>query len=124
MFGAYALELIATGRLGQMVAYSGGQIGAVPLAEAVGRLKTVDLGGSMTQTARALGISVGDKRIAFPRRRSRHQRQQLRPDFGSQNAIAGGIEVDAVGVEFGIRHAIGSAKGGTEIAEGQPGHVV
>ena len=60
MFGSYAVELIATGRLGQMVAYSGRQIGAVPLAEAVGRLKTVDLDGSMAQTARALGISLGD----------------------------------------------------------------
>ena len=60
MFGANAVELIAAGEFGKMVAFTGGQMGAVNLADAVGRLKTVVLDGSMARTARALGICLGD----------------------------------------------------------------
>jgi 6-phosphofructokinase 1 len=60
IFGAEAVELIADGRYGQMVAYQGSQIGAVPLRDAVGRLKTVPPQGSFARTARALGICLGD----------------------------------------------------------------
>jgi 6-phosphofructokinase 1 len=60
IFGAEAVELIAAGRYGQMVAYQGSQIGAVPLCDAVGRLKTVTPAGSFARTARALGICLGD----------------------------------------------------------------
>ena len=41
IFGAEAVELIAAGKYGQMVAYHGSDVSAVPIAEAVGRLKTV-----------------------------------------------------------------------------------
>ena len=41
MFGAEAVELIAAGKFGQMVAYQGSQVDAVPITEAIGRLKTV-----------------------------------------------------------------------------------
>jgi 6-phosphofructokinase 1 len=60
IFGAEAVELIAAGNFGKMVAYHGSQIGAVSLGEAVGRLKTVQPGGSLVRTARALGICMGD----------------------------------------------------------------
>jgi len=60
MFGATAVELIAAGDFGKMVAYTGGTVGAVPISEAIGRLKTVPPDGSLARTARALGISLGD----------------------------------------------------------------
>lgn len=60
IFGAEAVELIAAGRYGEMVAYHGSHVGAVKITEAVGKLKTVPLIGGFTRTARALGISLGD----------------------------------------------------------------
>lgn len=60
VFGAEAVELIAAGRFGEMVAYQGSHVGAVKIAEAVGRLKTVPESGGFVRTARALGISLGD----------------------------------------------------------------
>jgi hypothetical protein len=60
MFGAVAVELIAAGDFGKMVALTGQQVGSVKIADAVGRLKTVPLEGGLTRTARALGISLGD----------------------------------------------------------------
>ena len=60
MFGATAVELIAAGEFGKMVAYIGPQVGAVNISEAVGKLKTVRADGNLARTARALGISLGD----------------------------------------------------------------
>lgn len=60
MFGATAVELIAAGDYGKMVAFVGPGVGAVPISEAVGRLKTVPPDGPLARTARALGISLGD----------------------------------------------------------------
>jgi 6-phosphofructokinase 1 len=60
MFGATAVELIASGDFGKMVAFVGPGVGAVNIGEAVGRLKTVPLDGNLARTARALGISLGD----------------------------------------------------------------
>jgi ATP-dependent phosphofructokinase / diphosphate-dependent phosphofructokinase len=60
MFGAMAVELIDAGNFGKMVAFTGNKIGAIPIADAVGKLKTVPLHGSMARTARALGICLGD----------------------------------------------------------------
>ena len=60
MFGAVAVELIAAGGFGKMVAFTGQHVGSVPIADAVGRLKTVPPDGNMARTARALGISLGD----------------------------------------------------------------
>jgi 6-phosphofructokinase 1 len=60
MFGTEAIELVATGQFGKMVAYLGTHVGAVSLADAVGKLKTVPPDGSMAQTARALGVCLGD----------------------------------------------------------------
>jgi ATP-dependent phosphofructokinase / diphosphate-dependent phosphofructokinase len=60
LFGAVAVELIAAGDFGKMVAFSGQQVGAVPISQAVGRLKTVPPAGGLVRTARALGICLGD----------------------------------------------------------------
>jgi ATP-dependent phosphofructokinase / diphosphate-dependent phosphofructokinase len=60
MFGAHAVELIAAGEFGKMVAFVGPGVGAVDITEAVGRLKTVPPDGTLARTARALGISLGD----------------------------------------------------------------
>ncbi len=60
IFGAEAVELIAAGKFGFMVAYQGDQVGSVKIAEAVGRLKTIPPEGSLARTARALGICLGD----------------------------------------------------------------
>ena len=60
IFGATAVELIAAGEFGKMVAFNGPQVGAVKISDAVGRLKTVRPDGNLVRTARALGISFGD----------------------------------------------------------------
>ena len=60
IFGATAVELVAAGEFGKMVAFNGPQVGAVKISDAVGRLKTVRPDGNLVRTARALGISFGD----------------------------------------------------------------
>jgi 6-phosphofructokinase 1 len=60
MFGAAAVEMIAAGEFGRMVAYQGANVGSVPITDAIGRLKTVVPSGNLIRTARALGISMGD----------------------------------------------------------------
>lgn len=60
MFGAHAVELVANGGFGRMVAWQGSHITDIPFLDAVGRLKTVPTGGNLSHTARALGISLGE----------------------------------------------------------------
>jgi phosphofructokinase-like protein len=60
IFGAKAVELVAAGDFGQMVAFLGANVGAIKISDAVGRLKTVQATGDFVQTARALGICLGD----------------------------------------------------------------
>jgi ATP-dependent phosphofructokinase / diphosphate-dependent phosphofructokinase len=60
MFGAEAVELIAAGKFGQMVAYQGSLVNSVNISDAIGRLKTVPPAGGLARTARALGICLGD----------------------------------------------------------------
>jgi len=59
VFGAYAVELIAAGDFGTMVAWQGSQVTAIKISDAVGRLKTVRPDGNVIRTAQALGISLG-----------------------------------------------------------------
>jgi phosphofructokinase-like protein len=59
-FGARAVQMIADGGYGHMVALRPPDTVAVKITEAVGRLRTVPLNGDIVQTARALGISFGD----------------------------------------------------------------
>jgi len=60
MYGAEAVELIAAGLYGQMVAFQASGIGAIKISEAINQLKTVPPDGSLARTARALGICFGD----------------------------------------------------------------
>jgi ATP-dependent phosphofructokinase / diphosphate-dependent phosphofructokinase len=60
MFGAVAVDLIAAGDFGKMVAWTGQQVSSVKIADAIGRLKTVPPEGNLARTARALGLSLGD----------------------------------------------------------------
>jgi ATP-dependent phosphofructokinase / diphosphate-dependent phosphofructokinase len=60
MFGAAAVELVAAGEFGKMVAFTGPQIGAVKISDAIGKLKAVGSDGNLVRTARALGICFGD----------------------------------------------------------------
>ena len=60
MFGATAVELVAAGEFGKMVAFTGPQVGVVKISDAIGKLKTVHPDGNLVRTARALGICFGD----------------------------------------------------------------
>ena len=60
MFGATAVELVAAGEFGTMVAFTGPQIGAVKISDAIGKIKAVRPDGNLVRTARALGICLGD----------------------------------------------------------------
>jgi ATP-dependent phosphofructokinase / diphosphate-dependent phosphofructokinase len=60
MFGTEAMDLVAAGDFGKMVAFFGTHVGAIPIAEAVGKLKTVPPDADMALTARSLGICLGD----------------------------------------------------------------
>jgi ATP-dependent phosphofructokinase / diphosphate-dependent phosphofructokinase len=59
-FGVAAVELIAQGQFGKMVCLRNAKIESVNIADAVGKMKTVDPSGEMVRTARAIGICFGD----------------------------------------------------------------
>jgi phosphofructokinase-like protein len=59
-FGAAAVDLVARGDFGCMVALDPPEILAVPLQEAVASIKEVPRQGDVVTTARRLGISFGD----------------------------------------------------------------
>lgn len=59
-FGAAAVQLLADGCMGCMVALDPPNVEAVPLAEAVAELKRIPVDGDVVQTARAMGICLGD----------------------------------------------------------------
>jgi 6-phosphofructokinase 1 len=59
-FGVAAVDLIAAGGFGKMVCLLQECIRAVDIADAVGRMKTVDPNGEIVRAARAIGISFGD----------------------------------------------------------------
>lgn len=59
-FGAGAVRLIDEGKYGRMVALAPPNTTDIPIAEAVGRLRTVPPEGDLVLTGRALGICWGD----------------------------------------------------------------
>ena len=59
-FGVQAVKLIAERRFGRMVSYKSSEVGSVPIAAAVNHLRLVDPEGEVVQTARALGICLGE----------------------------------------------------------------
>jgi 6-phosphofructokinase 1 len=60
-YGVAAVDAIAAGRLGTMVALKGARIVTVPLAEAVGTPKRVDPRDGLVRAARDLGMVFGDE---------------------------------------------------------------
>ena len=60
-FGSAAVELVREGRFGCMVALHPPEVLAVPLKEAVAKLKLVPLDGDLVRTARSIGVSFGDE---------------------------------------------------------------
>ncbi|HEY3118715.1 MAG TPA: ATP-dependent 6-phosphofructokinase [Chloroflexota bacterium] len=58
--GTAAVRLVADRRFGHMAAWHGNAIDSVPISEAVGVIKRVPADGELVQTARALGICLGD----------------------------------------------------------------
>ena len=60
-FGVAAVDLIAQGGFLKMVALRGGKIEFVDIAEAIGKMKTVDPKGELVNTARAVGIRFGEE---------------------------------------------------------------
>ena len=59
-FGAAAVRAAHRREFGNMVAFSGQEIKTLPIKEGIGRLKTVPLDGDTIQTARDLGVCLGD----------------------------------------------------------------
>jgi phosphofructokinase-like protein len=59
-FAVHAVDLIAAGKSGRMVAWSNREVIDVPIADAVAQYKAVDLDGPLVKTARGLGICMGD----------------------------------------------------------------
>lgn len=59
-YGVKAVELLAKGQFGQMVALKGTEIESVSLAEAVSKQKHVDPNSDFVKAAKAVGISFGD----------------------------------------------------------------
>jgi 6-phosphofructokinase 1 len=60
-FGVCAVETIADGRFGTMVALTATGIETVMLTEAIGKIRTVPVDSEMVQVARALGTSFGNE---------------------------------------------------------------
>jgi 6-phosphofructokinase 1 len=59
-FGVAAVDLIAAGGFGMMVALHGDTVVSVDVAHAIGHLKSVNPNGEIVRTARAVGIGFGD----------------------------------------------------------------
>jgi 6-phosphofructokinase 1 len=59
-FGVRAVELIANGDFGCMVALRGNDVVSVPIPEAIGRMKAVPPQGELVRVAKAIGVCFGD----------------------------------------------------------------
>lgn len=59
-FGSYAVNLIAEGNFGNMVANINGQTTCVPLSEVAGKTRTVPVNHSLIDKARAMDVCMGD----------------------------------------------------------------
>ena len=60
-FGSAAVELVRDGCFGCMVALAPPEVLAVPLKDAVAKLKLVPTDGDLVRTARNIGVSFGDE---------------------------------------------------------------
>jgi len=59
-FGVKAVDLMAAGKTGRMVAWQNREVEEVPLEDVVTRYHPVDVNGTLINTARGLGICLGD----------------------------------------------------------------
>jgi hypothetical protein len=59
-YGVAAVELIKEQKFGMMVSLQGDQITAVPIEDAVGRLKTVPQDSELIRIAKSIGVEFGD----------------------------------------------------------------
>lgn len=59
-FGAAAVRVVEAGKFGTMVALDPPNIRAVPIADAISKIKRVPVDSDMVETARDVGISFGD----------------------------------------------------------------
>ena len=59
-FGAAAVRMVEQGKFGHIVAYHPPHMVPVPMEEAIATMKTVPLDSDTVQTARDLGICLGD----------------------------------------------------------------
>lgn len=59
-FGVAAVDLIAQGGFGKMVALREDKVRFVEISEAIGRMKSVDPEGELVTTAKSIGIGFGD----------------------------------------------------------------
>ena len=60
-FGRGAVDLVARGDFGKMVALRNGHVVPVPIEEAVAEARRVDVGGELVATAREMGVVFGDE---------------------------------------------------------------
>ena len=60
-YGVAAVDLVDQGKFGQMISLRGGEIGCVPIEEAVGALKLVDKDGELVRIAKSVGMRFGDE---------------------------------------------------------------
>lgn len=58
-YGSAAVELIAQGKLGEMVSFQPPEIKSVPIERVISDLKLVDPEGDLVKTAEAIGINFG-----------------------------------------------------------------
>ncbi len=59
-YGAYAAEMIAQERYGEMVAIEGNKLKTIPLSEVSGKLKLVTLDNPLVVKCKNMGVSFGD----------------------------------------------------------------
>ncbi len=59
-YGAGAVKALQSGANGVLISYQPPDVRIVPIAESIGRIRTVPVEGEMMQIARALGIAFGD----------------------------------------------------------------
>ena len=60
-FGVFAVELIADGLFGHMVAWTPDGVAPVKITDAIDRIRTVPIDGELVRVARALGTSLGEQ---------------------------------------------------------------
>ncbi len=60
-FGVAAADLIAQRKFGYMVSLRGTEIIPVPIEDAIGKKKYIDINSQLVETARRLGIALGDE---------------------------------------------------------------